>query len=57
MKVIKWAIVSCGLAAAAHAPPAHACDNEARHYAPGIGLILEINPETGERTELVSRTR
>lgn len=28
---------------------------EHKYYAPGIGLILEVNPETGERTELISR--
>jgi hypothetical protein len=26
---------------------------ENKYYAPGVGLVLEINPETGERTELV----
>lgn len=26
---------------------------EQKFYAPGIGLILEVNPETGERTELI----
>jgi len=30
---------------------------ENKYYAPGVGLILEVNPETGERTELVSRSR
>ncbi|MGQ0587474.1 MAG: hypothetical protein ACT4PK_09780 [Gammaproteobacteria bacterium] len=28
---------------------------EHKYYAPGIGLILEVDPESGERTELVSR--
>lgn len=28
--------------------------NEAKYYAPGIGLILEVNLETGKRTELRS---
>jgi hypothetical protein len=28
--------------------------DERKFYAPGIGLILEVNPETGARTELVS---
>jgi hypothetical protein len=28
---------------------------EHKYYAPGIGLILELDPESGERTELVSR--
>lgn len=28
---------------------------EHKYYAPGVGLILELDPETGERTELVSR--
>lgn len=27
--------------------------NENKYYAPGIGLILEVNPDTGVRTELV----
>ncbi len=27
---------------------------ENKHYAPGIGLILEVNPESGARTELIS---
>jgi hypothetical protein len=27
---------------------------EHKYYAPGIGLILELDPESGERTELVS---
>jgi len=26
---------------------------ENKYYAPGIGLILEVNPESGERVELV----
>lgn len=29
---------------------------EHKYYAPGVGLILEVNVETGERTELVSFT-
>jgi len=28
---------------------------EHKYYAPGVGLILEVDPETGERTELISR--
>ncbi|MGH8443301.1 MAG: hypothetical protein ACRETF_10430 [Nevskiaceae bacterium] len=28
---------------------------EHKYYAPGVGLILELNPDSGERTELVSR--
>ncbi len=28
---------------------------EHKYYAPGVGMILEVNPETGERTELISR--
>jgi hypothetical protein len=28
---------------------------EHKYYAPGVGLILELDPESGERTELVSR--
>ena len=27
---------------------------EHKYYAPGIGLILEVDPETGARTELIS---
>jgi len=27
---------------------------EFKHYAPRVGMILEVNPETGERVELVS---
>lgn len=27
--------------------------NENKYYAPGIGLILEVNPDTGDRTELI----
>jgi len=27
---------------------------EFKHYAPRVGLILEVNPEAGERVELVS---
>ncbi len=30
---------------------------EHKYYAPGIGLILEVNPETGRRTELVQFTQ
>lgn len=30
---------------------------EHKYYAPGVGLILEIDPETGDRTELVSFTK
>ena len=26
---------------------------ERKYYAPGIGLILEVDPETGDRVELV----
>jgi hypothetical protein len=26
---------------------------EKKYYAPGVGLILELKPQTGERTELV----
>jgi len=29
---------------------------EFKYYAPGIGLVLEVNPETGERVELISMT-
>jgi hypothetical protein len=29
---------------------------EFKYYAPGVGLILEVNPETGDRTELVEFT-
>jgi hypothetical protein len=29
---------------------------EFKAYAPGVGLILEVNPETGERVELVNMT-
>jgi|CXWL01.1.fsa_nt_gi hypothetical protein len=29
---------------------------ENKHYAPGVGLILEVNPDTEERVELVSVT-
>jgi hypothetical protein len=25
---------------------------EHKYYAPGVGLILEVNPDTGERVEL-----
>jgi hypothetical protein len=28
---------------------------EFKYYAPGIGMVLEVNPETGERVELVER--
>ena len=27
---------------------------EHKFYAPGLGLVLEVNPETGERVELIS---
>ena len=27
---------------------------EHKYYAPGVGLILEVNPETGDRVELVA---
>jgi hypothetical protein len=26
---------------------------ENKYYAPGVGVVLEVNPETGERTELI----
>lgn len=29
---------------------------EHKYYSPGVGLILEVNPDTGERVELVSVT-
>jgi hypothetical protein len=29
---------------------------EYKYYAPGVGLILEVDPETGERVELVEMT-
>jgi hypothetical protein len=29
---------------------------EHKYYAPGIGMILEVDPESGDRTELVSMT-
>jgi hypothetical protein len=25
-----------------------------QYYAPGVGVVLEIDPESGERTELVN---
>lgn len=31
--------------------------NENKYYAPGIGLILEVDPETGDRVELVEYSR
>ena len=29
---------------------------EYKYYAPGVGMVLELNPETGERVELVQMT-
>lgn len=29
---------------------------ELKYYAPGVGMVLELNPETGERVELVEMT-
>jgi hypothetical protein len=29
---------------------------EHKFYAPGVGFIVEVNPETGERLELVGMT-
>ena len=27
---------------------------EGKFYAPGVGLVLELDPATGDRTELIS---
>jgi len=29
---------------------------EFKYYAPAVGLVLEINPDTGERVELINHT-
>jgi hypothetical protein len=29
---------------------------ELKYYAPGVGLILEVNPDTGDRVELINKT-
>jgi hypothetical protein len=29
---------------------------EHKYYAPGVGMVLEVKPETGERLELISKT-
>ena len=29
---------------------------EHKYYAPGVGMVLEVNPETGERVELINMT-
>jgi hypothetical protein len=29
---------------------------EFKYYAPGVGLILEVNPDTGDRVELINKT-
>ena len=29
---------------------------EFKYYAPAVGLVLEVNPDTGERVELISKT-